>query len=217
MGDLQQATRLARAMVMKYGLSDSLGMRFIDETEQKFLSPVLQQEIDQEVKALLESSYQRAKLILEKNRKELELIAQGLLEYESLSGGEIVDLLAGKKLKTGVKRSQRASRQSKELTAIHQAIGPNNATTSSGNTNTNINHSNANGKPTETTSAATTSNINNTNNNNTNNNSNNNNNNNANAASNTSTSNSNTTNNSSNSSSSKIAVRGPPGKAASSS
>jgi ATP-dependent metalloprotease len=214
MGDLQQATRLARAMVMKYGLSDSLGMRFIDETEQKFLSPVLQQEIDQEVKALLESSYQRAKLILEKNRKELELIAQGLLEYESLSGGEIVDLLAGKKLKTGVKRSQRASRQSKELTAIHQAIGPNNAATSSGNTNTNTNHSNANGKPTETTSAATASNINNTNNNNTNNNSNNNNNN-ANAASSTSTSNSNTTNNSS--SSSKIAVRGPPGKAASSS
>lgn len=131
MGDIQQATRLARAMVMKYGLSESLGMRFIDEAEQKFLSPTLQQEVDKEVKALLEASYARARTILEKNRKELENIAQGLLDYESLSGSEIVDIMQGKKI-TGhgvnkAKRSQRPSRPTKELTPIAAAIGANGA------------------------------------------------------------------------------------------
>lgn len=122
MGDLQQATRLARAMVMKYGLSETLGVRFIDENEQKFLSPELQQEIDKEVKQLLEASYQRAKTILEKHRRDLEVIAQGLLEYESLAGGEIVDLLQGKTVTHGVRRSQKPSRQAKELTHIQQAL-----------------------------------------------------------------------------------------------
>ena len=129
MGDIQQATRLARAMVMKYGLSESLGMRFIDEAEQKFLSPTLQQDVDKEVKALLEASYTRARTILEKNRKELEHIAQGLLDYESLSGSEIVDLMQGKKIAghgvNKAKRSQRPSRAAKELTPIAAAIGAN--------------------------------------------------------------------------------------------
>jgi cell division protease FtsH len=60
------------------------------------MSEDAQQEIDKEVKLLLTKSYERATALIEANKKELEIIAAGLIEYESLSGGEIVELLKGK-------------------------------------------------------------------------------------------------------------------------
>jgi cell division protease FtsH len=55
-----------------------------------------QREIDKEVKTLLDQAYDTAKRILTRNRKDLDILAKGLLEYETLSGQEIVDLLDGK-------------------------------------------------------------------------------------------------------------------------
>ena len=94
--DIQQATSLARAMVTRYGLSEKVGMIAIDEKLK--LGTESQEEIDREIRALLKDSYIRAKVIIETNRTQLERVANGLLEYESLSGSEIVELINGKKI-----------------------------------------------------------------------------------------------------------------------
>lgn len=107
--DIQQATRLAKAMVTKYGLSEKVGVIFFDEKSKQ--SGSTQAAIDDEVKELLTGSYNRAKTLLETHKKELTLIAEGLLEYESMSGSEIVDIIKGVKPVNG-KRSQRPSRAS---------------------------------------------------------------------------------------------------------
>jgi len=102
--DLQQATRLAHAMVTKYGLSTKIGVVFIDDK-----AATMQKEVDAEVHELLQSAYARAKHLIESHRHDLTKIAEGLMEYESLSGGEIVDLLKGKKPNVTI-RSQKPSR-----------------------------------------------------------------------------------------------------------
>ena len=58
--------------------------------------------IDQEVKQILSSSYERARALLQKNRKQLDKIAQGLLEHETLTGEEVKKLMKGKKIRTEI-------------------------------------------------------------------------------------------------------------------
>ncbi len=105
--DLQYATSMARSMVEKWGMSDKVGVVYHgNDNNEPFLGYNLQQRggaseetanlIDQEVKELLETGYNQATDILKKRANDLEIIAQGLLEYETLSGKEIDDLLAGK-------------------------------------------------------------------------------------------------------------------------
>merc|ERR1712070_1137784 len=96
MSDIQQATNLARAMVEQYGMSDEIGLVFHDG---KKTSSEMKANIDQEVKKVLTASYRRAKTLLTNNRRQLEKIAEALLEYETLTGSQIKDLLAGKKIK----------------------------------------------------------------------------------------------------------------------
>jgi ATP-dependent Zn protease len=122
--DLQQATRIARNMVLKYGLSDKIGFVYYDEKLP--LSMKQLEEIDEEIQSILNQSYQRAKAILEFHRAELEIIAKGLLEYESLSGQEIVDLTEDKSLIHLKKRSQKPSRPAQQLSLIQDVIGANN-------------------------------------------------------------------------------------------
>lgn len=112
--DIQQATRLARAMVTKYGMSSKLGMLFVDEKE-KFGGEITKA-VDDEVNDLLSHSYERAKTLLESHRKELEQVAMGLVEHETLSGAEVVDLINGKKIASSTKRSQKPSRELKAVT-----------------------------------------------------------------------------------------------------
>jgi ATP-dependent metalloprotease len=111
--DIQQATRLARAMVMKFGLSDKMGCMYIDEKE----SPVADNTtvaIDSEVRQLLEDSYSRAKKLIHTNRTDLDAIAGGLLNFESLSGREIADIVKGIQ-PTVAKRSMKPSRELKQV------------------------------------------------------------------------------------------------------
>lgn len=115
--DIQQATRVARSMVTKFGLSSKVGVIFIDDKQH--LSAATQDDIDKEVREILSNSYARAKKILETHRNELELLANGLMEYESLSGSEVVDLTQGKKL-SQVKRSQKPSRQMQNIDDIKE-------------------------------------------------------------------------------------------------
>lgn len=114
--DIQAATRIAYAMVSKFGFSEKIGIMFIDD-KATYVSPETKQFVDEEVRLLLKASYLRATKCIESNRKELDIIANGLIQYESLSGGEIVDLIAGKapSVGSGLVRSQRPSRAAKVL------------------------------------------------------------------------------------------------------
>ncbi|MGQ4273458.1 ATP-dependent zinc metalloprotease FtsH [Terrihabitans sp. B22-R8] len=105
--DIQQATKLARAMVTQWGFSDQLGtVMYGSDQEEVFLgyqmgkqntvSEETARKIDAEVRRLVEEGYAAAKQILTEKNDQLETLSQGLLEYETLSGDEIVGLLAGK-------------------------------------------------------------------------------------------------------------------------
>ena len=103
-GDIQQATNMARAMVTQWGMSEKLGMvLYGDGDEYVFLGKELAQgktyseqtaqEIDTEVRRLVDEGYQRAKKLIDDHKKELELIANALLEYETLDGQQVEDIL----------------------------------------------------------------------------------------------------------------------------
>lgn len=86
--DMIEATRIARAMVTRYGMSDKIGTVMIDESQTK-ISPELQSVIEGEVKQMISESYFRAKTILSKHAKEHKRLAEGLLKYETLDMKEI--------------------------------------------------------------------------------------------------------------------------------
>jgi cell division protease FtsH len=104
--DIEQATKLARMMVTRWGLSDELGtVTFGENQEEVFrgysvsrqqnISKSTAQKIDSEIRRLVEAGYSEANTILEAKRDELELLAKGLLEFETLTGDEITNLLKG--------------------------------------------------------------------------------------------------------------------------
>ena len=106
-GDIQQATGLARVMVMEWGMSDALGrIRYRDNQEEVFLghsvsraqnmSPETAQLIDNEIRRLITDGEATARKVLTEHIDELHTVAKGLLEYETLSGQEVRDLLNGK-------------------------------------------------------------------------------------------------------------------------
>ena len=108
--DIEQATRLARAMVTRWGFSDELGtVAYGENQEEVFLghsvsrtqnvSEATAQTIDKEVRRLVEWGNAEATRILTERRADLEVLAQGLLEYETLSGEEIKTLLDGGSIK----------------------------------------------------------------------------------------------------------------------
>ncbi len=105
--DISYATKMARAMVTRWGMSDKLGPLEYGENQQEvFLGHSVAQSqtissatakiIDEEIRDLVESAYKRATKILTDNLEDLHKLGKGLLEYETLSGEEIKDLLAGK-------------------------------------------------------------------------------------------------------------------------
>ncbi|MEQ8640198.1 MAG: ATP-dependent zinc metalloprotease FtsH [Alphaproteobacteria bacterium] len=104
--DISQATKIARKMVTEWGLSDVLGpLRYDDNDEEVFLGHSVTQRknvsddtarlIDKEVRAIIDTAEVACRKILTERRDELERIAQGLLEYESLTGEEIKALARG--------------------------------------------------------------------------------------------------------------------------
>lgn len=106
--DIEQATKLARAMVTRWGFSDKLGqVAYGENQEEVFLghsvartqnvSEETAQLIDAEVRKLIDDAYTAARTILTKKKKEWIAIAEGLLEYETLTGEEIKALMAGNK------------------------------------------------------------------------------------------------------------------------
>eukprot|EP00054_Salpingoeca_dolichothecata_P019610 m.122185 g.122185 ORF g.122185 m.122185 type:complete len:808 (-) comp23315_c0_seq2:81-2504(-) len=94
--DLTQATRLARAMVTKYGLSEKVGP--IDVEAAGKISAQTQQLIDAEIKRLLEGAMTQATRVLQKHESVHHRLAEALLEYETLTADEMHAILKGKKL-----------------------------------------------------------------------------------------------------------------------
>lgn len=107
--DIQMATDLARNMVTQWGLSDKLGpLKYAENQEEVFLghsvtrqqnvSEKTAQLIDDEIKHFVTAGYERARDTLRKHEDELRLLAEAMLEYETLSGDEIRRVVAGESL-----------------------------------------------------------------------------------------------------------------------
>ncbi len=105
-GDIKAATNIARTMVTEWGMSDRLGMiAYGDNSQEVFLghsvtqnknvSEATAQEIDSEVKLIIDAAYSGAKKLLTERIEELHRLARGLLEYETLSGDDIRTVLRG--------------------------------------------------------------------------------------------------------------------------
>jgi cell division protease FtsH len=106
MSDIEMATRMARAMVTRFGMSDELGpLAYAENQDEVFLghsiarqqnlSEATAQKIDQEIRTIIDNCYGRAREILDQRVADLHTLAKGLLEYETLTGDEIVALLKG--------------------------------------------------------------------------------------------------------------------------
>ena len=102
--DIRHATNIARKMVCEWGMSEKMGMvEYGTHEEHVFLgrdigksrdySEATAQEIDREVRSLCDSAYDRAKNLLSTNRDKLELISKALLEFETLDGEQIRDII----------------------------------------------------------------------------------------------------------------------------
>jgi len=107
--DINAATNLARAMVTEWGLSDVLGpIRYSENSNEVFLGRAVTQNqnmseetarlVDAEIKRLVTDGYEEAKKILQKHKKDWETLAKALMEYETLTGEEIKEILAGKEV-----------------------------------------------------------------------------------------------------------------------
>ena len=104
--DISQATNMARNMVTRWGLSDKVGtIDYAEEEGSRFYAAnkVYSEEtgkiIDEEVRRIVDEALVKAKKILVEKKSDLEKLAQALLEYETLTGDEIKDLLAGKEIR----------------------------------------------------------------------------------------------------------------------
>jgi len=107
--DIRQATRLSRAMIMEWGMSDKLGpVRYNANEQEVFLGHSVTQSqnlseataelIDSEIRQLIDDAEGNARRILTERRAELDLLANALLEYETLSGEDVKALLRGEQI-----------------------------------------------------------------------------------------------------------------------
>jgi cell division protease FtsH len=98
--DIEQATKLARAMVTRWGFSEAVGRVALGENQEEVflghsvartqnISEETSRKIDHEVRRLVDEGYDEAQRILTEHKDELEALAQGLLEFETLNGEEI--------------------------------------------------------------------------------------------------------------------------------
>ena len=107
--DIERATKMAKAMVTKWGLSEKLGpLMYADDDEEVFLGmsagaarPQVSNEtamkIDGEVRSIIDGCYAKAEKILKENRQKLEMMKDALLEYETIDKVQIDEIMAGRK------------------------------------------------------------------------------------------------------------------------
>ena len=103
--DFERATKLARAMVTRYGMSESLGTMVYEDTEQdayfgrmssKTVSEATQQKVDTEIRRILDGQYALSRQLLEDNRDKVDMMAKTLLEWETIDADQINDIMEGR-------------------------------------------------------------------------------------------------------------------------
>ena len=103
--DFERATKMARDMVTRYGMSDSLGTMVYVDTESesifgrnstKTVSELTQQKVDFEIRTLIDSQYALARSILESSRDKVEAMVTALLEWETIDADQINDIMEGR-------------------------------------------------------------------------------------------------------------------------
>ena len=102
--DIEQATKLARAMITRYGMSDEFDMAAMETVNNQYLggdaslacSPETQKEIDRKVVAIVKEQHAKVVEILKQNRKKLDELAAYLYEKETITGGEFMEILERK-------------------------------------------------------------------------------------------------------------------------
>ncbi|UWE17867.1 ATP-dependent zinc metalloprotease FtsH [Herbaspirillum huttiense] len=102
--DFERATKLARAMVTRYGMSVTLGTMVYEDSEQdayfgrmssKTVSEATQQKVDAEIRSILDEQYALARRLLEENREKVDVMAKALLEWETLDADQVNDIMNG--------------------------------------------------------------------------------------------------------------------------
>jgi len=120
--DIKYATEIARRMVTEWGLSEKMGPITYGSPQQELflghsvtqtqtMSEATAQTVDQEVRRIVDEAYQTARKILTKHTTQLEDLAQALIEFETLTGEDINNLLAGKKIKPVAQQKPRKIHQ----------------------------------------------------------------------------------------------------------
>ena len=106
-GDLQGATNIAEYMVKKLGMSEKFGLRVVPESQQfgqqTELSQNTQEAMDSEINRLLTEAHKRASVLLKAHRKELDLLADALLNYETLDADDVKAIVEGNSKKVAQK------------------------------------------------------------------------------------------------------------------
>jgi cell division protease FtsH len=103
--DFERATKLARAMVTRFGMSESLGTMVYEDSDQdsyfgrmssKTVSEATQQKVDMEIRNILDQQYAMSRSLLERNRDKVEAMAKALLEWETIDADQIGDIIEGR-------------------------------------------------------------------------------------------------------------------------
>ncbi|MBY6201280.1 ATP-dependent zinc metalloprotease FtsH [Maritalea mobilis] len=131
--DIQQVSKIARAMVTQFGYAEELGFVDYANEQQSYLgsygggtnhSAATQKIIDDKVKELVDEGYETAKRILTEKRDDLERLAQGLLEYETLTGNEIQKVINGEPLNRGDDSDDASTGGTPSITAVPKTKKP---------------------------------------------------------------------------------------------
>ena len=122
--DIERATSIARSMVAKYGMSERLGTVNYSDSDEVFLgkdftskknfSEATAALIDEEVKKLIDHAYARAEELLKENMDKLQLVAETLLEIETLNAEQFEQLYTGEKTKEEIISETRSAEAEKE-------------------------------------------------------------------------------------------------------
>jgi cell division protease FtsH len=105
--DFERATQLARDMITRYGMSDTMGPMVYGENEgevflgrsvttHKNVSEATLQKVDAEIRRIIDEQYARARKLIEDNRDKVELMAKTLLEWETIDADQISDIMEGR-------------------------------------------------------------------------------------------------------------------------
>ncbi|MBS1211198.1 MAG: ATP-dependent metallopeptidase FtsH/Yme1/Tma family protein, partial [Proteobacteria bacterium] len=103
--DFERATKMARSMVTRYGMSETLGTMVYEDSEQdaffgrvssKTVSEATQQKVDAEIRSILDQQYALCRRLLEENREKVDVMAKTLMEWETIDADQVNDIMAGR-------------------------------------------------------------------------------------------------------------------------